>query len=95
MSLLKPLKLENYTVQIFIQFYFNFTKWPEVKTVYNKEKIKWNKRFLQRQLNENLNAKQVALSNKNYNHLSLKENLSNEEDTTTLDKFLKSVKSSS
>ena len=31
------------------------------------------------QLNENLNAKQAALSNKVYNHLSFKENLSNED----------------
>ena len=46
------------------------------------------------QLNENLNAEQAALTNKVYNHLSFKENLSNEEDTTTLDKILKSVKSS-
>ena len=39
MSFLKPSNIENYT-QIFIQFYFNFTKQPEVDTVYNKEKIK-------------------------------------------------------
>ena len=83
MSFLKPLKLENYT-QIFIQLYFSFTKWPEVDTVYNKEKIRWNMPLLQPQLNENLYTKQAALPNKVYNHLSFKENLSNEEDATTM-----------
>ena len=70
MSFLKPSKLEIYT-QIFIQFHFSFTKWLELETAYNKEKIKWNARFLQRQLNENLNAKQAALSNNIYNHLTV------------------------
>ena len=36
---------------------------------------------MQLQLNEILNAKQAALLNKVYNHINLKQNLSNEEDT--------------
>ena len=47
--------------------------------------------LLQPQLNEYLFAKQAALPNKVYNHLSFKENLSNEEDATTLDKNFKKV----
>ena len=48
-------------------------------------------------MNENLKAKKAALSKKVYNHLSFKENLSNEEDTTMQPstKILKSVKRSS
>ena len=87
MSFLKSTKLENYT-RIFIQFHFSFTKRAEGDTVYNKEKIKWNARVLKSQLNENLNAKQAAMLNKVYNYLSFKENLSNEENATTLDKNL-------
>ena len=91
MSFLKPSKLENYT-QIFIQVHFSFTKWR----FHNKEKIKWNARLLQRQSNENLNAKQAALSNEVNNHFSFKKNLSNEENAPTqCTKILKSVKSSS
>ena len=45
--------------------------------------------LLQPQLNENLNAKQAALLNNVYNHLTFKAYLSNEEDTTILDKNIK------
>ena len=44
---------------------------------------------LQPHLKENLNAKQAALPNKVYNHLSFKENLSNKEEATTFDKNFK------
>ena len=52
MSFLKASKLENYT-QIFSWFHFNFTKRPEVNTVYNKGEITYDMR------KENMSIKKI------------------------------------
>ena len=54
---------------------------------YKTSKSRHGLQQMKSQLNENFNAKQAALLNKVYNYLSFKENLSNEENATTLDKI--------
>ena len=73
MSFLKSTKLENYT-QIFIQFHISFTKRPEVDTVYNKEKIKWNARLLKSQLNENWTLSKLRKQTNEWNNCFIKFN---------------------